>query len=152
MKQRETRYQGAIVRNHQILLIQHREHESGRSYWILPGGGIEPGESEEECVRRELQEETNLDVTITSLLMNEPDIPGGVYRFRKTYLCEPVQGEAKPGFEPEADASSLYGIVEVRWFNLRDTSGWDTDLINDTMTYGQVQQVRRILGYISSCE
>jgi 8-oxo-dGTP diphosphatase len=61
---RYTRYQGAIVRNHSILLIRQRENESGRSYWILPGGGIEPGETEEDCVRREMKEETNLDVRV----------------------------------------------------------------------------------------
>jgi 8-oxo-dGTP pyrophosphatase MutT (NUDIX family) len=69
---RYTRYQGAIVRNHSILLIRHRENESGRSYWILPGGGIEPGETEEDCVRWEMKEETNLDVQVSALLLDEP--------------------------------------------------------------------------------
>jgi 8-oxo-dGTP pyrophosphatase MutT (NUDIX family) len=69
---RYTRYQGAIVRNHSILLIRQRENESGRSYWILPGGGIEPGETEEDCVRREMKEETNLDVQVSALLLDEP--------------------------------------------------------------------------------
>jgi ADP-ribose pyrophosphatase YjhB (NUDIX family) len=40
--------QGAIVRNHHILLICNREIASGREYWLIPGGGMEEGGKEEE--------------------------------------------------------------------------------------------------------
>jgi 8-oxo-dGTP pyrophosphatase MutT (NUDIX family) len=52
---RITRYQVAILRDHTILLlIQHREHAYRCSYWLLPGGGREGGEIEEQCVLREM--------------------------------------------------------------------------------------------------
>lgn len=146
VKKRDTRYQGAIIRDHQILLIKHQENDTGRSYWILPGGGIEPGETEEDCLRREMKEETNLDVDVVSLLMQEP--AKGVYRTRKTYHCKSLYGEAQPGYEPETDAAAWYSIVEVKWFDLRDESGWDTELTNDSITYRQLQQVRQKLGYL----
>ena len=74
---RSTRYQGAIIRDHQILLIKQTEHASGRSYWLLPGGGIEPDETEERCVQREVLEETGLHVLVQDLLLDEPASPGG---------------------------------------------------------------------------
>jgi ADP-ribose pyrophosphatase YjhB (NUDIX family) len=148
MKKRDIRYQGATVQKAQILLIKHREHESGRSYWILPGGGIEPGESEEDCVRREIKEETNLDVRVVSLLLNEPDPTKSTYKSWKTYLCKPNTGEARPGIEPEPDAASWYSITEVKWFDLHDESGWDLKLTADPITYGQLQRVRHALGYL----
>jgi ADP-ribose pyrophosphatase YjhB (NUDIX family) len=144
---RTIRYQGAIIRAHQILLIRHREKETGRSYWILPGGGIEPGETEEECIRREMKEETNLDVRVTSLL-DEFSRQDSVYRSFKTYLCEPNMGEASPGFEPEPDSASWYSITEVKWFDLQDETSWNPELIADPYTYDELQRVRKSLGYL----
>ena len=145
---RDTRYQGAIVRDDQILLIRHQENETGRSYWIFPGGGIEPGETEEECVRREIREETNLDVRIVSLLMDEPEPTQSTYLSHKTYLCAPNAGEASPGIEPEPDAASWYSIAEVKWFDLRDESTWGREVVTDTLTYGQLQRIRKKMGYL----
>ena len=110
---RTVRYQGAIVHEHQLLLIQHREHATGRGYWVIPGGGQEAGESEEECVRREMREETWQDVVVERLLFDVPAAVRGVYQRRKTYLCRVIGGEAAPGYEPELDAAENYGIVAV---------------------------------------
>src|SRR5687768_14905019 len=104
--QRQTRYQGAIIVDHHILLIKHTEHATGRSYWLLPGGGSEVGETVESCVQREVREETGLDVRIQALLLDEPAPEGDVYRRMQTYRCELLSGEARPGYEPEADAAA----------------------------------------------
>ena len=43
---RYTRYQGLIIRDHHVLVIKHLEHSTGRSYWVIPGGGLEGDEPE----------------------------------------------------------------------------------------------------------
>ncbi len=121
---RDVRYQGAIVNDGRVLLIRHQEHDNGRTYWLFPGGGIEPGESESECVQREMREETGLDVRVDDLIFDEPYPVVGVYVRRKMYLCTPLSGEAAPGYEPEAEASAVYGIVEVRWVSTSDEAEW----------------------------
>src|SRR5512146_617709 len=41
---------------------------SDNGLWCLPGGSMEPGESIEECCRREVMEETGLDVELKRLI------------------------------------------------------------------------------------
>jgi ADP-ribose pyrophosphatase YjhB (NUDIX family) len=142
-----TRYQGAIIRDDHLLLIKHREHASGRAYWVIPGGGREEGESEEECVRREMQEETNLDVHVERLLLDDAMRNSPAYHNAKTYLCGVIGGEAKPGYEPEIEASQQYGIVEVRWFDLRHPETWDAMVYADSLTFPLMQRIQDKLGY-----
>lgn len=94
---RHTRYQGAIVQDDKMLLIRHTEHESGRSYWVIPGGGRDVGETEMACVRREMLEETNLVIRVERLLV-ETSLPNDPFnKTRKTYLCQIVSGQAALG-------------------------------------------------------
>lgn len=143
---RTTRYQGAILRQHHILLIKHTEHATGHSYWLIPGGGIEPDETEEACVQREMQEETCLHVQIQYLLLDEPGTPGGVYQRLKTYVCH-GDGEAQPGYEPEVEAATQYGITEVGWVDLRHPTTWNAQIVHDPVTYPLLQRIQAALGY-----
>ena len=141
---RHTRYQAAIMRGSQILLIRHEEHHGMRTYWLLPGGGREGEESEEECVRREMREETGLEVRVERLLEEHDSThPNPVYAHYKTYLCTPVSGEAQPGYEPEFEASSIYKIAEVRWVDIWDTNTWDARMFEDPITNANLAHVQR---------
>jgi 8-oxo-dGTP pyrophosphatase MutT (NUDIX family) len=142
------RYQGAVMRGSRLLLIQQREQASGRAYWLLPGGGREPGESEEACVARELWEETGLHVHVERLLLDAfIDIQGyGRQRF-KTYLCHADGGEPQPGYEPEEVAAQNYAIVEVGWFDLASPETWGGLVRTDRITFPQLQKIQAELGY-----
>lgn len=143
-----TRYQGAVIRDDHILLIKHRERESGRAYWVLPGGRRRAGETGEACVGREISEETHLTVSVGRLLLDE-GIEPGVYKRYRTYLCEVIGGEAEPGCEPEADAT-WYDVVEVRWFDLRRSYEWEDGLKENPVTFPLLQWIREVLGYAGS--
>lgn len=62
----KVRVSAVILRGEKILLIRHRR--DARFYWVLPGGGLEIGESLMACAAREVHEETGLDVKILRLL------------------------------------------------------------------------------------
>lgn len=144
---RHTRYQGAIIRDHHILLLLHREHHGGRSYWVIPGGGREAGESEEGCVQREMWEETGLEVRVERLILESEGYPGGVYQALKTFLCTSIGGKAAPGYEPEEEASSIYSIEAVQWLDIRQPGTWSQEIQADPFTYPQLLGIRAALGY-----
>jgi 8-oxo-dGTP pyrophosphatase MutT (NUDIX family) len=127
-------------------LIQNRQNPTGHTYWLLPGGGVEGDETDEECVIREMKEETNLDVRVERLLLDEPVQSDGPYSRRKTYLCHPIAGVAKPGYEPEPEAAA-YSIVAVQWLDLQDESGWDESIKKDPFTFPQLVRLSVLLGY-----
>ncbi|OAX50227.1 NUDIX domain-containing protein [Paenibacillus sp. AD87] len=52
---------GAIIRDHTGRILLQKRSDYGD--WGLPGGGMEPGESIEETMIREVKEETGLDVS-----------------------------------------------------------------------------------------
>jgi 8-oxo-dGTP pyrophosphatase MutT (NUDIX family) len=54
---------GVLIRAGRVLLV-HNE----RAEWELPGGRIESGESPEQCVAREIAEETGLPVEVVEIL------------------------------------------------------------------------------------
>jgi ADP-ribose pyrophosphatase YjhB (NUDIX family) len=147
---RRVRYQGLIIKDDAVLLIRHTRLADDVSYWVIPGGGIEPGESEEECVIREMKEETNLDVRVEGLLFEGATIADDPYLWNKTYLCRIISGEPAPGYEPEPEAAAHYSISAVGWFDLKNESAWGQDLIQDPFTYPQLIKARQLLGYLET--
>ena len=79
-----------LERDGKVLVI--RRHLDGRDYAVLPGGGVEDGETPEQAVIRELAEECTLDGEVAELL-HEGDHGGRhAWYFRVTG----VEGEPVP--------------------------------------------------------
>ena len=100
---------GAIVRDSagRVLLVQ-RAHDPGRGLWSIPGGRVEPGESDATALRRELLEETGLTVQVGPLVGSvERPAPDGVYLIFD-YACEAVGGTLQAG-DDAADAGWFDG-------------------------------------------
>ncbi|KAG2217172.1 hypothetical protein INT45_003596 [Circinella minor] len=60
--------------NNVKVLIGQRKGSHGAGHWQLPGGHLEFNESFEECARREVLEETNLDINNIGFLTATNDM------------------------------------------------------------------------------
>ena len=69
--ERTIRCVGALVHdsNGRLLLVR-RANPPGEGMWSIPGGRVEPGETDEAAVTREVAEETGLSVTVGRLVGN----------------------------------------------------------------------------------
>jgi 8-oxo-dGTP diphosphatase len=64
---------GAVIEDDRgrILLVKHKKERGGywQGKWICPGGALEFGEEIEEGIKREVQEETNLEIDLVRPLV-----------------------------------------------------------------------------------
>ena len=105
----------AVISDGRILLVQHSK--SGRSYWLLPGGGLDWGESLKEAARREVAEETGLEVDVGDLLfVSETLAPDG----SKHVVHLVFAGEYSGG---EIDIAKEERITDARWVELSAVQG-----------------------------
>jgi ADP-ribose pyrophosphatase YjhB (NUDIX family) len=100
-----------------MLMIQ-RGRDPGKGLWSIPGGRVEPGETDDQAVMREVREETGLDVTCGRLLgtVERPGVAGTIFVIRdyEAFLAagttgSPVAGDdaADAGWLPPGDVAAL---------------------------------------------
>jgi 8-oxo-dGTP diphosphatase len=79
------------------LLLVRRGHEPAAGLWSIPGGRIEPGESEQAAVVREVEEETGLAVRCQALLgrVQRPGQGETIFDI-SDYRAEVTGGELRP--------------------------------------------------------
>lgn len=67
-----------IVRDGRVLMVHERSRRfGGGEWWTLPGGGLRPGETAEEALRREVFDETGLVVSEARYVLEMP-YPSGM--------------------------------------------------------------------------
>lgn len=95
------------------LLLVRRGHAPFAGSWSLPSGRAEPGESARQAARREVAEETGLDVVVEDLLgvVYREHPPAGVRYEILDFTCTVVAGTPRAG--DDADDLGWFSPDEV---------------------------------------
>jgi 8-oxo-dGTP diphosphatase len=57
-----------IISKGKVLLARRKQGDSHEGFWEFPGGAVEPGETLEECLSRELMEELGVAATVAEVI------------------------------------------------------------------------------------
>lgn len=128
---------GAVIEDEagRLLLVKHVPRRGGfwQGKWICPGGRLEWGESIEEGIKREVKEETNLDISlIHPLVPFERIVQGGSFKGLHViyidYLARAISWDLRVGDD----------VGEALWISKQDLyKRWD-ELHEDTRRLLQI--------------
>ncbi len=104
----------ALIRRDDLLLIQ-RARAPWLGAWSLPGGRLEPGESTEDCARREIREELGLNAFALRPVRVMRIGEGGRARLQ-VFATQGFEGEIVPSDE----------ITAWRWVRPEQIGGYKT--------------------------
>jgi mutator protein MutT len=105
---------GLIFRNGKLLIAQRFPEAHLGGLWEFPGGKLEPGETFEQCLERELAEELGIAVKINALLeILTHDYPGKRVELR-FFRCDWIRHEPRP-----------LGCAAVLWVGLHQLKDYD---------------------------
>jgi 8-oxo-dGTP diphosphatase len=111
-----------VVQDGRLLVTRHRDGEG--DWYLLPGGGQEPGESLPEAVQRECREEAGVDVAVHRLLFVRDYISrnhefaaqdGEAHQVELMFACTLLPGQV-PRNGPLPDGSQ----IGVGWLEVAD--------------------------------
>jgi ADP-ribose pyrophosphatase YjhB (NUDIX family) len=115
------------------LLLVRRANDPGRGQWSLPGGRVEPGESDASAVAREIHEETGLEVLTGALVGSvQRPAPAGVF------VIFDYRAEVTGGLLHAGDDADEVAWVDMAKFSSFEARGLLVDELAETLTTWQV--------------
>lgn len=103
-----------LIENGRICLI--KQEVTQRRKWALPGGKLELGESLAECITREFQEETGLDVRVRELLYMTDRINSDeqIHLVHMSFLVDRLGDETLPAVWNHSDPHASETTERIR--------------------------------------
>ena len=119
-----------------VLLVEHSK--GGKSYWLLPGGGVRVGETAAAALKRELNEELNIEVMVNDLLFVVETWSGnGIHLIQPTFLFEIGNiGSITVGEDSRVVGFDLFDVSDLKERTIYPDIGKE---IIEYLQYGKVK-------------
>ena len=107
------RVAGILISGDGVLLIAHKKNDD--VYWLLPGGGVDYGETLKEALEREFTEELNINVTVDDLafISDSIDPSGNRHVVNICFICRYEGGDYLLGQEHRLHDFSFFNKDEL---------------------------------------
>ena len=110
---------GICIQNDKLLLVRHGSTVNNTAFWAPPGGGLQYGETLQACLKRELQEETGLEVQVERFLFINEFLQPPLHAVEFFFEAKITGGVLSTGTDPEA-ATGEQLIEHVQWLKLKE--------------------------------
>ena len=121
---------GICVQSGKVLLINHSGMNESGEFWSPPGGGLEFGESIEDCLKREFLEETNTIISVGKFLTVREFLKPPLHAIELYYEVKIESGNIKKGFDPEME----YQIIkDIQWLNFEEVLGKEEERFSEVL-------------------
>lgn len=121
---------GICIKEDKILLINHSGMNEVDEFWSAPGGGLQFGETIEECLKREFLEETTTIISAGKFLKINEFIKIPLHAIELFYEVKIESGEVKKGYDPEMDEQI---IKEIKWLAFEDVLSKNKNNISESL-------------------
>lgn len=108
---------GICVQKGKILLVNHSGMNESGEFWSPPGGGLQFGETIEDCLKREFLEETSTVISVGSFLKINEFVQPPLHAIELFYEVKILSSEIEIGFDPEMEEQI---IKDVKWLSFEE--------------------------------
>jgi G:T/U-mismatch repair DNA glycosylase/8-oxo-dGTP pyrophosphatase MutT (NUDIX family) len=122
-----------LDREGRVLLVRFEHPVSGHAWWATVGGGIDPGETDAEALRRELREEAGLaDFEIGPVVhTREATFPWAgqlIHQHERFHLIRVETHEVTPTIDLTPE-----GVTEVRWWTPAELAAQSEEVVPEDL-------------------
>ncbi|MDX5482410.1 MAG: NUDIX hydrolase [Hymenobacteraceae bacterium] len=110
---------GICLQDDQLLLVRHGQTIHNHAFWAPPGGGLQYGETLQEGLRRELKEETGLEVKVCRFLFVNEFLEPPLHAIEFFFEVKVTGGTLQKGQDPEAKQEGQL-IEQVQWLSVKE--------------------------------
>ncbi|VVB81739.1 ADP-ribose pyrophosphatase [uncultured archaeon] len=102
-------------------LLAERNKQNYNGYWVIPGGGVQFGETLKDAAVRELKEETNIDADIIKQICYKEiiNVPGNYHSIVFYYLAKPKNNNIKA--KGDVSQAKFFSIEEIKKLKIAES-------------------------------